>query len=70
MNPKSSSSSWSVTADSALTTLSDTGGISGTMITNIHGNGHTVTYDSILPGKSALGGKTYTLEDGGMLKPA
>jgi hypothetical protein len=62
------SSTWTVTADSHLTTLSDTPGISGTTITNIIGGGHTVTYDkSANPG---LGGKTYTLSGGGVLKPA
>jgi hypothetical protein len=61
-------STWTVTADSHLTTLSDTAGISGTTITNIIGGGHTVTYDkSANPG---LGGKTYTLSGGGVLKPA
>jgi hypothetical protein len=62
------SSTWTVTADSHLTTLSDTPGISGTTITNIIGGGHTVTYDkSANPG---LGSKTYTLSGGGVLKPA
>lgn len=62
-------SSWTVTADSVLTSLSDAAGISGTSITNIYGNGHTVTYDSSLSANSALGGKTYTLSGGGTLKP-
>jgi hypothetical protein len=61
------SSTWSVTADSTLTCLSDADGISGTTITNITGNGHTVTYDA--SACSALGGKTYTLNGGGELKP-
>jgi hypothetical protein len=61
------SSTWTVTADSYLTCLTDTGGISGTTITNIIGNDHTVYYDkSACP---ALGGQTYTLEGGGTLKP-
>jgi hypothetical protein len=64
-----STSKWNVTANSVLTTLSDTSGISGTTITNIYGNGYTVTYDSSLSGNSALGGKTYTLNGGGALKP-
>jgi len=52
-----------------LTTLSDTGGISGTSITNIYGNGYTVYYLSA--SNTALGGKTYTLAGtaGGYLKP-
>ena len=41
--------------------------IKGTTISNIVGNGHTVTYvSSANPG---LGGKTYTLSGGGTLKP-
>ena len=64
-----SSSTWNVTADSYLTTLTDTGGISGTAITNIHGNGHTVYYDASNSANSALGGKTFTLAGGGELKP-
>jgi hypothetical protein len=61
------SSSWTVPEDSHLTCLTDTGGISGTSINNIIGNGHTVYYDtSACP---ALGGQTYTLEGGGTLKP-
>jgi hypothetical protein len=62
------SSTWTVTADSHLTTLSDTAGISGTKITNIVGNGHTVTYDS--SANPGLGGKTYTFSGRGVLKPA
>lgn len=62
------SSTWTVTADSHLTTLNDTAGISGTKVTNIVGSGHMVTYDtSANPG---LGGKTYALSGGGALKPA
>jgi hypothetical protein len=62
------SSTWTVTADSHVTSLSDTAGISGTKITSIVGNGHTVTYDS--SANPGLGGKTYTLSGGGVLKPA
>jgi len=60
-------SSWTVTADSYLTTL-NTAGISGTSITNIIGNGHTVYYDA--SANSSLGGQTYILSGGGYLKPA
>jgi hypothetical protein len=63
-------SSWTVTGDSVLTSLSDASGISGTSITNIYGNGHTVTYDKSLAANSALGGKTYSLNGGGTLTPA
>jgi hypothetical protein len=60
-------STWTVTADSYLTSLSDSAGISGTSITNISGNGHTVYYDgSACPD---LGSKTYALGGGGELKP-
>jgi len=60
---------WNVTGTSYLTTLSDASGISGSTITNIHGNGHTVYYDATLAANSALGGKTYTLVGGGTLAP-
>ncbi|MEQ8169713.1 MAG: hypothetical protein ABRQ38_12550 [Candidatus Eremiobacterota bacterium] len=62
-----SSSTWNVTADSYLTCLTDTGGISGTTITNITGNGYTVYYSS--SGCPELGGQTYTLNGGGSLVP-
>ncbi len=62
-------STWNVTGDSVLTGLSDPDGISGTTITNIVGNGHTVTYDAGLAANSALGGKIYTLANGGSLVP-
>ena len=65
-----SSSTWKVTGNSVLTTVSDTGGIAGGSITNIVGNGHTVTYDPSLAANSALGGKTYSLAGGGELVPA
>ncbi len=62
-----SSSTWTVTADSHLTCLSDAGGISGTAVTNITGNGHTVYYSQ--SACSGLGGATYTLSGGGYLQP-
>ncbi len=58
---------WTVTADSTLTRLIDPSGITGKTITNIIGNGFTVTYDSAA--NPELGGKTYTLTGGGYLKP-
>lgn len=61
-----STSTWTVTADSYLTSLTDTSGISGKTVTNIRGNGHTVYYDA---SNAALGGKTFTLAGGGYLKP-
>jgi len=60
-------STWTVTADSYLTSLTDPAGISGTTITNIIGNGHTVYYDPVAC--PALGGATYTLKGGGTLQP-
>ena len=50
------------------TGLTDTGGISGTTITNITGNGHTVYHDT--SASPELGGATYTLAGGGTLQPA
>lgn len=64
-----SSSRWTVTADSTLAGLSGAT-ISGSTITNIVGNGHTVTYNTSLAGNSALGSRSYTLAGGGTLKPA
>jgi len=60
-------STWTLTGNSSLTSFSDAGGISGTTITNIIGNGHTVTYDKSLAANIALGGQTYTLVNGGTL---
>lgn len=62
------SSTWNVTADSYLTCLNDADGISGTTVSNIVGNGHTVYYDT--SACSALNGQTYTLSGGGSLTPA
>lgn len=61
-----STSTWTVTADSTLTTLAGAK-ISGSSITNITSNGHTVYYDKSLTANKALGGKTYTLAGGGKL---
>jgi len=63
------SSTWIVTADSALEGLADADGVTGSMITNIVGNGHTVTYDAELEGNRALGGRTFVLANGGTLSP-
>jgi hypothetical protein len=62
-------SSWVLTANSNVTTFSDASGISGTSVTNITGNGYNVYYDASLNGNSALGGKTYSLVNGGKLLP-
>lgn len=65
-----STSMWSVTGNSVLTGAVDSAGASGTSITNIQGNGYTVTYNSSLSANSYLGGKTYSLAGGGTLAPA
>ncbi len=62
-----SGSTWTVTKDSTLTSLSDKAGISGNKITNIMGNGHAVTYDKAVA--KNLKGRTYSLAGGGELKP-
>jgi len=64
-----SGSSWNVTKNSTLRVLTGAA-ISGTKITNITGNGHTVTYDAAAATNSRLGKRTYTLSGGGTLKPA
>ena len=61
------SSTWEVTGDSYLTCLEDKAGISGSVVSNIIGNGFTVYYDKAA--SPALGGKTYTLAKGGKLIP-
>jgi hypothetical protein len=63
------SSEWRVTADSALTSLTDADCVSGDTITNIHGDGHTVRYKADLAANQWLGGKTWKLADGGTLAP-
>jgi len=63
------SSAWTVTGDSHLTALTGAA-ISGSTITNITGNGHTVTYDASNSANAYLGGKTYTLTGGGTLAKA
>ncbi len=59
-------STWKVTADSTLTSLTGAK-ISGSTLTNIVGNGHTVSYQKSLATNAWLGGKTYTLANGGKL---
>ena len=56
-------------ADSHLTKLVGAV-VSGTSITNITGNGHTVTYDATASANTYLNGATYTLAGGGTLVPA
>ena len=61
------SSSWTVTADSHLTCLTDPEGISGRSLTNVVGNGHTVFYDAAAC--PDLEGQTYDLAGTGTLTP-
>lgn len=61
-------STWTVTADSVLTCLTNPDGIADGTITNITGDGFTVTYDA--DACPALGGATYSLTGGGVLQPA
>jgi hypothetical protein len=63
-------STWDLTADSHLTSLTLTGGVSGKTITSITGNGHTIYYDATDPANSTLGGETFSLNGGGTLRPA
>jgi hypothetical protein len=60
-------STWTLTADSYVTVLNDTAGISGTAVANIIGNGHNVHYQS--SSNTSLGGATYALVNGGSLIP-
>jgi hypothetical protein len=62
-------SKWTLTGNSYISTLSNSSGISGTSVSNIIGNGYNVYYDASLSGNSALGGKTYSLVNGGYLLP-
>ncbi len=62
-------SSWSLNADSYLTVLSDSLGISGTSINNIIGNGYNVYYDTTYIENHLFGKSSYSLINGGMLTP-
>jgi hypothetical protein len=63
------SSSWILTKNSYLTIILNSAGITGTTCTNITGNGYNVYYVSSNSSNSYLGGKTYTLVNGGYLMP-
>lgn len=60
-----STSTWNVTGDSYLTSLTD----EDTTLANIDDNGYTIYYDASDSANSWLNGKTYTLTDGGKLTP-
>jgi hypothetical protein len=64
-----STSTWTLTGNSYITSLSDTSGLSGSTVTNIIGNGYNVYYDASASANSALGGGTYSLVNGGYLLP-
>ena len=61
-------STWTVTGTSSVNLLTGAA-IAGTTITNIIGNGNTVSYDSALPGNAIFAGMTFTLASGGTLVP-
>jgi hypothetical protein len=63
------SSTWIVTKNSYLSIISNSAGISGTACTNITGNGNNVYYNSSNSANSYLGGKIYSLVNGGSLLP-
>jgi hypothetical protein len=62
-------SKWTLTGTSYIRVLSDASGISGTSITNIVGNGYNIYYNKNLSGNSSLGGKNFSLVNGGYLLP-
>lgn len=64
-----STSVWNVTANSTVTAIGDSAGLSGSSITNIAGNGHLVYYNRSLSANSYLNGATYSLVNGGYLLP-
>jgi hypothetical protein len=63
-------STWNVMADSYLTGLTLSTEISGDTVVNITGNGHTVYYDATDAANSGLGGRTFSLNGAGTLRPA
>jgi hypothetical protein len=60
---------WKMTADSTVTSLTDASGVSGLSISNIVGNGQTVSHNASLAANKWLDGKVYTLSGGGKLAP-
>jgi hypothetical protein len=62
-------SQWNVSSDSKLAGLADPAGVASGNITNIVGNGHTVTYKAGDARNAWLGGKSYQLTGGGKLIP-
>jgi hypothetical protein len=64
-----STSTWNVTAPSAVTVFADPLLLDAPTLANVIGNGFTVTYDAARPENAALGGRTYALAGGGSLAP-
>ena len=64
-----STSTWNVTGASTVTGFTDPLVVTGGTVTNVIGNGFTVTYDATRPENAALGGRTYALTGGGSLAP-
>ncbi|MBV7274870.1 hypothetical protein JMF89_10415 [Clostridiaceae bacterium UIB06] len=60
-----SASTWNVTGNSYITSLTD----ADTTLANINDNGFTIYYDSNNSNNNWLNGKTYTLKDAGKLTP-
>jgi len=63
------SSTWNVTADSVLTSLTNNDSLDGDTVTNIHCNGHAVRYKADSAANKWLAGRTWKLSDGGALSP-
>jgi hypothetical protein len=61
------SSSWMIHSSFTLQVFNDPGGISGSQVSNVTGNGQTISYSNAL--NPNLGGLTYSLLGGGSLKP-
>ncbi|MGH9607453.1 MAG: hypothetical protein ACRD3N_17325 [Terracidiphilus sp.] len=61
------SSSWTIHSSFTVQVFSDPGGINGSNVLNITGNGQTISYSNAL--NPSLGGLTYALQGGGSLKP-
>lgn len=63
-----STSVWTVTGNSAVTTLAGANVASG-FVSNIVGNGFSVTYDATAAANAALAGRSWPLSGGGTLSP-
>jgi hypothetical protein len=61
------SSSWTTNSSTSFIAFNDPGGISGSQVLNVTGNGQSIGYSNAA--NPQLGGLTYTLQRGGTLKP-